>query len=62
MNLFGRGMIGSVGKPAGYVAPCARELAAVALVTGTMSAGDISMGGRQRGRGHCWRQLQKPDP
>ncbi len=43
MNLFGRGMIGSVGKPAGYVAPGARELAAVALGTGTMSAGDISM-------------------
>lgn len=43
MNLFGRGMIGSVGKPAGYIGPGARELTALALGTGTMSAGDISM-------------------
>lgn len=43
VNLFGKAMTGSVGKPAGYVAPRPRELTATALGTGTMSAGDISL-------------------
>lgn len=43
VSLFGRGMIGSVGKPAAYTVPGPRELTATALGTGTMSAGDISL-------------------
>lgn len=43
VNLFGRGMIGSVGKSAGNAVPGRRELTATALGTGTMSAGDISL-------------------
>ncbi|MDR6623493.1 hypothetical protein [Sinomonas atrocyanea] len=38
---FNRGMIGSVGRPAGKPGP--HELTASALGTGTMSAGDISI-------------------
>lgn len=43
VSLFGKGMIGSVGKSAAHVVPGPRELKATALGTGTMSAGDISM-------------------
>ncbi|MCU1532678.1 MAG: hypothetical protein JWO49_2249 [Arthrobacter sp.] len=42
-SLFNKGMIGSVGKPAGYAAPGPRELTATDLGTGTMSAGNISL-------------------
>lgn len=43
VNLFGKGMIGSVGKSAGNAVPGPRELTATDLGTGTMSAGDISL-------------------
>ena len=43
VSLFGKGMTGSVGKPAGYAVPGPRELTATDLGTGTMSAGDISL-------------------
>jgi hypothetical protein len=43
VSLFGKGMIGSVGKSTPHTVPGPRELTAMALGTGTMSAGDISM-------------------
>jgi hypothetical protein len=43
VNLFGKGMIGSVGKSPAGAAPGPRGLTATALGTGTMSAGDISL-------------------
>lgn len=43
VNLFGMGMIGSVGKSVGIAVPGPRELTATDLGTGTMSAGDISL-------------------
>ncbi|UKA60109.1 hypothetical protein [Arthrobacter sp. FW306-2-2C-D06B] len=43
VSLFGKGMIGSVGKPIPHTVPGPREITATALGTGTMSAGDISL-------------------
>lgn len=42
-RLFAKGMVGSIGTPADYVAPEPRELVARSLGVGTMSAGDFSM-------------------
>lgn len=43
VHLFSKGMIGSVGKPAGYATPGPFELIATDLGTGRMDAGDISL-------------------
>lgn len=43
VHLFSKGMIGSVGKPAGYATPGPRELFATDLGTGSMDAGEISL-------------------
>ena len=43
VHLFSKGMIGSVGKPAGYTTPGPRELLATDLGTGSMDAGEISL-------------------
>ncbi|WP_284752648.1 hypothetical protein [Arthrobacter sp. efr-133-R2A-120] len=43
VSLFGKGMIGSVGKSTAHPVPGPRGLTATALGTGTMSAGDISI-------------------
>ncbi|MDR6415552.1 hypothetical protein [Pseudarthrobacter sulfonivorans] len=43
VHLFSKGMIGSVGKPAGYRPPGSRELMATDLGTGRMDAGEISL-------------------
>lgn len=42
-SLFGKGMIGSIGMAADPTSLGAREVKALSLGTGTMSAGDISM-------------------
>ena len=42
-SLFNKGMIGSVGRPSDSAAPGPRELTAMVLGTGTMSAGAISI-------------------
>lgn len=42
-HLFGKDMIGSVGKPTDYAAPRPRDLAATDLGVGTMNAGDLSL-------------------
>lgn len=43
VDLFSKGMIGSVGKPAGYTTPGPRDLIATDLGTGSMDGGDISL-------------------
>lgn len=43
VHLFSKGMIGSVGKPAGYTTPGPRELMATDLGSGSMGAGEISL-------------------
>lgn len=43
VHLFSKGMIGSVGKPAGHTTPGPRELIATDLGTGSMDAGEISL-------------------
>lgn len=42
-HLFARDMIGSVGSPSVYLHPGPRDLTAISLGSGTMSAGDISL-------------------
>jgi hypothetical protein len=42
-SLFGKGMIGSIGRTADHATLGARDLKALSLGTGTMSAGEISM-------------------
>ncbi|NJC23266.1 hypothetical protein BJ994_002342 [Arthrobacter pigmenti] len=48
-SLFGKSMIGSVGKPDTYAAPNSRELRAISLGTGTMSGGSISLAAGEAG-------------
>jgi hypothetical protein len=43
VNLFGKAVMGSVGKSPVSAAPGPREVTATALGTGTMSAGDLSL-------------------
>lgn len=47
---FGTDMIGSVGTPSPYVTPGPRDLIAMSLGNGTMSAGDISLAAGPAGR------------